>query len=498
MENIGQQIARGAAWMVLFKLAERTLGVVSTVLLARLLLPSDFGLLAMATSVIAALELFSAFSFDMALIQNQTATRDDYDSAWTLQLAFAAGSALLLVGLAHPFSAYYDEPRLRLVMYSLALGWFIKGFENIGVVDFRKGMQFDKEFYFLFGRKVAAFAVAIPLAVIFRNYWALVAGIMMQRIASVAISYALHSFRPRLSLRSIGSLYRFSKWILINNSLLFIRRRLSDFVIGRILGARMLGLYTIGYEISNMAMTELVAPMNRAIYPGLAKQAGELEQLRQTFLNVLSVLWLIALPMAFGIAVTAELLVPIALGDRWLDATPLIRILAVYGGLNVVVGNVTYIWIAQGRPALAVLFTSFQVVVLVPLLIIFTQQYGLLGAAWASLMSTLIALPFNYLMICRTLKIKLGELFAKIWRPLAATSVMFYMTFIYIYGQEYTGDFSNSIIALAIAIIIGIVTYTGCVLLLWKLAARPDGAEKMIIDQLRTQFWKSGASPSNV
>ena len=93
MEKFGEQIARGAAWMVLFKLAERTLGVVSTILLARLLVPADFGLLAMASSVIAALELFSAFSFDMALIQNQTASRDYYNSAWTLQLAFTAASA---------------------------------------------------------------------------------------------------------------------------------------------------------------------------------------------------------------------------------------------------------------------------------------------------------------------------------------------------------------------------------------------------------------------
>ena len=372
-------------------------------------------------------------------------------------------------------------------MHLLALGWLIKGFENIGIVNFRKNMRFDKEFYFLFGRKLVSFAVAIPVALIWRNYWALVAGITMQHIASVAMSYALHPFRPRLSLHSAGLLYQFSKWILINNALLFLRHRSSDFIIGRILGVQTLGFYTVGYEISNMAMTELIAPMNRAIYPGLAKQSGNLEQLRQSFLDVIAVLWLLALPMAFGIVVTAKLLVPLFLGEQWLDIVPVIRILAISGGLNVVVGNITYVWIAQGKPRLVALFTAVRVACILPLLIILTQQYGMLGAAWAHLLGSIIALPFNYLMICATLKLQITSLLSKIWRPVIATAVMHTILTFFI---KYQGRIlpSWAVVDLIFTVVIGIILYSGCILLLWGMMSKPFGVEQITIDHIMIQW----------
>ena len=106
--------------MVLFKLIERSLGIVSTVILVRLLIPEDFGLIAMAMSIIAALELMGAFGFDMALIQNQDADRDHYNTAWTFNVIFAASSAILLVAIAIPAANFYHEPRLEVVIYFLA------------------------------------------------------------------------------------------------------------------------------------------------------------------------------------------------------------------------------------------------------------------------------------------------------------------------------------------------------------------------------------------
>src|SRR5258708_3471666 len=103
--GLGSRIAAGVAWMVVFKLLDRSIGIVSVVILARLLVPADFGLVAMATATIAVIELLSAFNFDMALIQRQEATRAHYDTAWTLNVAMAAGCALLVAAAAVPAGA---------------------------------------------------------------------------------------------------------------------------------------------------------------------------------------------------------------------------------------------------------------------------------------------------------------------------------------------------------------------------------------------------------
>jgi O-antigen/teichoic acid export membrane protein len=124
--------------MVLFKLLDRGIGLVSTVVLARLLLPVDFGVVAMASSVIALAELLGSFSFDVALIQHKRARREQFDTAWTLNLLFALGCAGALALAAYPAAAFYSEPRLQPVILVLAAGTLVQGLENVGVVAFRK------------------------------------------------------------------------------------------------------------------------------------------------------------------------------------------------------------------------------------------------------------------------------------------------------------------------------------------------------------------------
>ena len=231
MNEINSKMARGAAWMVFFKLTERSIGLISTVVLARLLLPADFGLVAMAMSMVAVLELLGAFGFDMALIQRQDAQRHHYDTAWTFNVLFSVVSATVLVILAIPAAKFYNEPRLDNIMYFLALSSLLQGFENIGVVAFRKDMTFDKEFRYLLGKKLAAFLVTVPLAFLLRNYWALVIGILTGRSFAVLLSYYVHPYRPRFDLSGRHDLFHFSKWLFISNVFYFLRVRSADFII---------------------------------------------------------------------------------------------------------------------------------------------------------------------------------------------------------------------------------------------------------------------------
>src|SRR5262245_59379519 len=131
------EIARGATWMVLWRVCDRLLGLLSTLVLARVLVPADFGLVAMAMSFIALIELASAFSFELALIQRREVERAHYDTAWTLNVAFGLLCGALIALSAPLAAAFYAEPRLIEVMWVLAATWALQGFENIGVVNFR-------------------------------------------------------------------------------------------------------------------------------------------------------------------------------------------------------------------------------------------------------------------------------------------------------------------------------------------------------------------------
>jgi O-antigen/teichoic acid export membrane protein len=159
-------MARGAAWMVLMRLVIRAAGLVNMVILARLLVPEDFGLIAMAMLVVGAIDIVSEFNFDVVLIKKQAASRADYDTAWTLSIIRGAVVCLLLIAVADPAAELFDEPRLAAVAAVLALSPLLLGLQNIGVVDFRKRLDFRRDFLLMAGAKVVAVVVTVGLALI--------------------------------------------------------------------------------------------------------------------------------------------------------------------------------------------------------------------------------------------------------------------------------------------------------------------------------------------
>jgi len=477
-------MASGSIWMLLFIATERSLGLISTIILARLLLPEDFGLMAMATSLVFILELFANLNMDTVLIREARAERRHYDTAWTFNVLMATTIGLLLAGLARPTAAFYDEPALEQVMYVLALAAFVQGFQNIGVVAFRKEMEFRKEFRFLTGKKLAGFLTTIPLAFLWGNYWALVAGIVALRIAGVLLSYYAHPYRPRLCLAARHELFHFSKWLVINNVSNFGRDRSSDFVIGRLVGSQALGLYNIAYEIATLPMTELVAPVNRAVFPAYAKLLNDPAELRRRYLQVVSMVALVALPAALGISLTAKLFVPIMLGPNWLDAIPLIQVLAIGGGIGALQSSSWAVFLALGHMRTVAYLGIFSLVVMVPWLLVLTAWLGVIGAAWAFL-SMIVALMFvTYTLLLRALGLSSLALLKTFWRPLVGIVVMAVAVQRLSADWTVAAELADQALRLTGAVGLGATTYAGVVLLLWLLAGRPEGAERIVLDHL--------------
>src|SRR5258706_4931568 len=300
--SLGSRIARGAAWMVVFKLLDRSIGIVSVVILARLLVPADFGLVAMATAIIAIIELLSAFNFDLALIQAQHATRAHYDTAWTLNVAMATVCAMVVAAAAFPAGAFYGDSRLGPIMLWLSLATWIRGFENVGVVAFRKELKLNREFQLLLTKRIGVFLVTISIALATRSYWALVLGIFAGSVGGGVLSYMFHPFRPRFDLTGRGELFHFSKWIVFHNVIITLASPAADLVIGVSIRPSPLGLFNLAHEISNLPSTELSAPVNRAVYPGYAKIASDPSRLAAQFLGVLGLTALLTAPAAACIA----------------------------------------------------------------------------------------------------------------------------------------------------------------------------------------------------
>lgn len=488
MKDVNKKMAKGAAWMVVAKIVERGIGLVSTIILARLLVPADFGLVALAMVIIAILEMLGAFSFDIMLIQRQHADRSYYDTAWTFDVIVGLVSGLALALLARPAAAFYSDARLESIIYVLILYPVVTGFTNIGVVAFRKDMEFHKEFKYVTARKLISFTVTLIMALTFRNYWALVVGNITGRSAGVVLSYLVHPYRPKLSLSRRHEMFHFSKWLFLNNIINFFNTKATDMVIGKLSGARALGLFSIAFEISNMPTTELVAPINRAVFPGYAKMSEDVSTLRAGYFDVLGLITLLSVPIALGIAATSDIFVPLVLGAKWIETIPLIQILAFNGLLYSLQSNIGTVYIVMNRPHIITLIMSIYSVVLVSSLIVGVRLAGSVGAAFGLLICTVFLIPANLHFAGKLLQLHFHDFVSVMWRPFFAGITMYAAVYLQKLYIGHAGSDSTMFAELLLMVITGAVVYCGMVISLWLFFSEKKGAERVVLDYVLKRF----------
>jgi O-antigen/teichoic acid export membrane protein len=273
---------------------------------------------------------------------------------------------------------------------------------------------------------------------------------------------------------------QFSRWLLLLNMLAFLRDRSSDFIIGRLGGAGALGLFSVSYELASMPGAELVAPINRAVYPAYAKLAHDPEAMRREYLSVMSMICLVAIPAVSGIAATAELIVPLVLGEKWLAATPILQVLAIFGISQVMLSNAYASFLALGRGDIFARLNGLSVALLIVLLLVLVPRYGVVGGAYAYLLSALSTLPLSIFVILRTLKLGVLRFLNHVWRALFAAAAMYASVHTYVASRAATNSTPLLAIEMLTAIVLGAVSYIGTVALFWVLVGRPLGAETVI------------------
>ena len=478
----GKQIAKGAAWLMGFRLLDKSIGLISTLILVRLLTPSDFGLVAMAMAVVALLELMGAFGFDSALIQRQDTERKHYDTAWTFNVIFSISIAALLVVVAEPAAEFYREPRLEQMLPVLAIGALVNGFENIGTVVFRKEMNFRMEFIYLFIKRIAVFVVVVTLAFTLRTFWALIFATIAGKIIAVLISYRLHPYRPRLSLAARGDLFHFSKWLFFSNLIQFLHSRSTDFILGRTVGSYGLGIYNLAAEIAAMPSTELIAPINRAVYPAYAQLSKNHDKLVARFLEVYGLICLLAFPIAFGLFCVSDLVVAVLLGPKWIESVHILQILGLSGLVSAIQGNIYVLMNSIGKPKILTMVGAGLMFFWLPSIIYFSLHYGTLGAAYAHFFSSIIGFAC-VLTVCHRMEIFTArQLLSTLWRPLGGSAGMaIVLTSARLLIDNSSQQLTN-LILLPTLIILGGACYIIFIISLWYLSGRPQSAENTLFN----------------
>lgn len=290
----------------------------------------------------------------------------------------------------------------------------------------------------------------------------------------------MSSYRPRLSLAAGRELFGFSKWLFINNLLHFLRNDGCTFIIGRMFGARELGVYRISYELSNLPSTELVAPINRVAFPGYAKMKTP-EEVRTSYLNLLGLITLVILPIGVGIAAVAQPMVLTVLGDQWIDATALIAILALSGAINATQTNNTSVYLAMGHPQKITIFQTCYLAILFPTLYFSLKEFGIVGVGYAYLLAQIVDAILQTCLTKSLLHFSWTQIVKVAWRPVAGAGIMYAA----VTAVDQQIGHHAAWIRLLLDVLAGMVVYAVSILGLWLVSGRPTGSETTVLGRLK-------------
>jgi O-antigen/teichoic acid export membrane protein len=469
----------GLQWVIKF------LGVVSTIILARLLLPSDYGIVAMASLVVTFLQTITETGMVTYLIRKNDILKSDYDTAWTLNIIIYLVISLILFFLANAFADFFNNPQLVDVFKVLSLSIALSGFKNIGLVALRKELNYRNIFIHSVIVKLSGFAVTVYLAFVLKNYWAMVFGTVTCSVAGVLFSYIVSDYKPRFTLSGFLTQWNYSKWYFVQNFSGFARMKTDQILVSKLMGAEEIGQYSMAVELADLPISEIIYPAMNPVYAGYAKLLHEPEKLNNAFVTFFGVVSVVALPMLMGLAVISQEFIFLMLGEKWLGIISIFQaalLLVMTRMYNAVLMD--YLTV-NGKIKLLTIIDWVTVTLLIPTLIYLMINYNLF---YAILGRSFLAFFFIFVfLMCIKKNNKLGilRILNVFFRPLVASFLMgagCYYISPYLLAEKW--------IILLTKILIGAFLYCSFLLLIWYITGRREGGEKFLCENLK-EYWHS-------
>lgn len=386
---------RGIGWMALLRAFTRGLAFVRLAILARLLDPFQFGIYGIASLVLALLEIFTETGVNIVLVQSKSKITDYLNTAWVVSIARGVAISILMLIFSYPVSIFFKNPQSLGIILFLSIVPFLRGFINPMIVNFQKELEFKKEFVFRSVIFLFDAFVAIAFGFITRSAYSLAFGLIAGALLEIFLSFYLVKPTPSFKFEKEKLLYviRNGKWMTFAGIFDYFFRNGDDMVVGRILGASSLGLYQVAYKISTLPVSETGQVFNKVTFPLFTKISKDKKLLKSTFWKSLLAVSVFVIPFGLVLFLFAHILVPLALGPKWIEIIPVVRILALFGIVSSLQGPFYSLFLGVGKQNYVtyVSFLGFVIMILsvVPLVV----KFGIVGAAVSALLGSLVSFP---------------------------------------------------------------------------------------------------------
>ncbi len=350
-DGLRNRIFSGVVWSIVARLGQQIMQFGLSVILARLLLPSDFGVIGMISVFTAFVGMFADIGFGSALVQRSEVTEQHIQSVFWFSLA----TGLLLssgVYLAAPMiAAFYDEPVLTPLTRGLSPVFIISTAGMVPSAMMQRRMQFNRLAPISLIATFLSGLIGVTLAYLGAEVWSLVAQSLSNHLIITVLNWVYGKWYPRIlfSLEALKELYRYTINLLGFTFTNYWARNLDNMLVGRFFGSSALGYYGRAYGLMLLPINQVISVITQVMFPALSNIKDDKMRVKSLYLRAISVISLFTFPMMTGLFVVAKPFIITVFGEQWMGTIRLLQILALVGAVQSLVNPTGWLYMSQGR-----------------------------------------------------------------------------------------------------------------------------------------------------
>lgn len=419
-QPLRQRVARNSLIVAAGDWALRLISVVSMVILARILSPSDFGLAAAAAAIVVFLKALTSVGQVQYLVQKTELEQADLDTAWSARLLYSLIATGLILGFTHKISGFFNEPRLVPILYILAWIPVLDALRSLGPALLQRELDFSVNTRISLVSKLVSFITTVSAAIYLQNYWALIIGEIASALSVLVTSHLYAPQKVSLSLSRYGLQWHFVKWMYIQGVFNLIREKVDTLLVTRYLGVATGGHYAMSIRLGDLAVNNFMRPLGATLYAGFAKVKSDPRALRASSLEAATIMLFIITPIFVWVSMAAHPLVLLVLGEKWTDIVPIIPIVTAMFCMMQFIGLLNTVLIITGKFKASTAASAVSIILFVATILAMAPDIHLERFAAARALTIGLSALLMTLTVMGHLGIGLPLLIRNLWKPVVA------------------------------------------------------------------------------
>lgn len=458
--NLNNKIVNATKWSAITEVMAKLVAPISSMVLARLLTPEAFGVVATLNMVIAFAEIFTDAGFQRYLIQHEFKDEEDKDKSTNVAFWSNLVMSFILWGLitvfCEPLASLVGNPGLGHVLVVACVSIPLAAFSSIQMALFKRDLDFKTLFWRRIAIIIVPLCVTIPLAFWLRSYWALVIGTIVTNLVNALLLTLKSNWRPRryYSFTRLKEMFSFCSWSIVDSVLVWVTSYVDIFFIGRVLNEYYLGVYKTSITTVGHFTSLVTASILPVILPAIARLQDNLPEMRITLLKLQKYTSVLLLPIGFGIFSFNGLITKIMLGSQWSEAAPFIGLWGLMEVITIVFARFcSNVYPAVGKPKTSVVVQILHLVVLIPAVIV-SGQYGFRALYITRSLIRFELIIVNLIFVYLLIKQSPWKMFTNIMPEILSCVVMSIVAYVLL-------QLNDSLVVSIVWVLICIIIYCG-------------------------------------